>query len=99
MFHGRTAVITGCGGGIGRYYALEFAKRGANVVVNDVEAAGLESLVKEIKASGGNAVPCNKSVLHGEEIVKSAMDSFGKIDILVNNAGYIERTFPLMEAI
>lgn len=96
---GRTAVITGAGGGLGRTHALLFAKHGANVVVNDLggkqDGSGkgsemADKVVAEIKAAGGNAVANYDSVsteAGANGIVKTAVDTFGKIDILVNNAG------------
>ena len=101
---GRTAVITGAGGGLGRTHALLFAKHGANVVVNDLggsckgEGKGSEmadKVVDEIKAAGGNAVANYDSVsteAGANGIVKTAVDTFGKIDILVNNAGILRDT-------
>ncbi|MBI5505758.1 MAG: SDR family oxidoreductase [Deltaproteobacteria bacterium] len=98
---GRTAVITGAGGGLGRTHAILFAKHGANVVVNDLggkfDGSGkgsemADSVVAEIKAAGGNAVANYDSVATAEGaagIVKSAIDAFGRIDILVNNAGIL----------
>jgi NAD(P)-dependent dehydrogenase (short-subunit alcohol dehydrogenase family) len=99
---GRVAIITGAGGGLGRVYALEFAKRGAKVVVNDLGGArdgsgeGSQSpaqkVVEEIKALGGEAVANYDTVATpegGERIVKAALDAFGTVDILVNNAGIL----------
>ncbi len=98
---GRTAVITGAGGGLGRTHALLFAKHGANVVVNDLggkfDGTGkgsemADQVVTEIKAAGGNAVANYDSVsteAGAAGIVKSAVDAFGRIDILVNNAGIL----------
>ncbi len=101
---GRTAVITGAGGGLGRTHALLFAKHGANVVVNDLggkqDGTGkgsemADKVVEEIKAAGGNAVANYDSVSTEEGangIIKTAVDAFGKIDILVNNAGILRDT-------
>ncbi len=98
---GRTAVITGAGGGLGEQHALLFAKHGANVVVNDLggsaDGSGAGSsmadrVVQEIKDAGGNAVANYASVSDAEgaaSIVKTAVDTFGSIDILVNNAGVL----------
>ena len=100
-FDGRVAVVTGAGGGLGRTYALELASRGAAVVVNDlggsVEGKGgdhtaAQKVVDEIKAKGGDAVANYDSVSTpegGESIVKTAVDSFGKVDIVINNAGFL----------
>jgi len=91
-------IITGSGGGLGRIYALDFAKRGAKVVVNDlgstVSGEGSSSksadlVVEEIRSAGGIAVPNYDSVEFGEKIVKTAIDNFGRIDIVINNAGIL----------
>ena len=104
-FEGKVAVVTGSGGGIGRCHALEFAKRGARVVVNDlggsVDGTGqgdaADAVVAEIEAAGGTAVANKASVSDREgaaSIVQTAVDTFGRIDILVNNAGILrDRTF------
>ena len=98
---GKVVVVTGAGGGIGRGHALAFASEGAKIVVNDVGAAvtgqgasskPAEVVVAEIKALGGEAVPNFDSVSvkeGGENIIKTAVDAFGKLDILVNNAGIL----------
>jgi NAD(P)-dependent dehydrogenase (short-subunit alcohol dehydrogenase family) len=101
-FDGRVAVVTGAGGGLGRAYALEMGKRGAKVVVNDFGgardgsgsgAAGpADKVVDEIKALGGKAVANYDNVATvegGANIVKTAVDAFGKVDILINNAGIL----------
>jgi NAD(P)-dependent dehydrogenase (short-subunit alcohol dehydrogenase family)/acyl dehydratase/putative sterol carrier protein len=101
-FDGRVAVVTGAGGGLGRVYALEFAKRGAKIVVNDLGGARdgsgkgskspAQKVVEEIKAAGGVAVANYDNVATpegGERIVKAALDAFGTLDILVNNAGIL----------
>jgi len=108
-FDGRVAIVTGSGGGLGKCHALEFAKRGASVVVNDlggaVDGSGSGSsaadlVVKEIEAAGGTAVANYDSVSTqegGEGIVKTALDNFGKVDICVNNAGILrDRSFAKM---
>ena len=87
-FDGRVAIVTGAGGGLGRAYALELARRGARVLVNDI--GGADSVVAEIQAFGGTAVASQDSVstrAGGKAIVERAMDSFGKLDILISNAG------------
>jgi NAD(P)-dependent dehydrogenase (short-subunit alcohol dehydrogenase family)/acyl dehydratase/putative sterol carrier protein len=101
-FDGQTAVITGAGGGLGKAYALAFADRGANVVVNDVGAENAEKVVAEIKALGADAVASTDSVdtvEGGQAIVNKAISTFGKVDILVNNAGILrDKSFAKMEA-
>jgi NAD(P)-dependent dehydrogenase (short-subunit alcohol dehydrogenase family) len=105
-FEDRVAIITGAGGGLGKTYALEFAKRGAMVVVNDLggstdgtggASSPADDVVKEIIESGGKAVANYDSVATpegGEAIVQTAVDNFGKVDIVVNNAGILrDKTF------
>ena len=109
-FTGRVAIVTGAGAGLGRQYALELAKRGAKVVVNDLggtrdgvghDDAAANKVVEEIKALGGEAVPNYDNVATaqgGENIVKTAIDNFGKVDILINNAGILrDKSFTKME--
>ncbi|WKY15723.1 hypothetical protein Q1695_000871 [Nippostrongylus brasiliensis] len=100
-FDGRVAIVTGAGGGLGRTYALELAKRGCKVVVNDLggDAHGTsastsmaDKVVKEIRAAGGQAVANYDSVEFGDKIVKTAIDSFGRVDIVINNAGILRDT-------
>lgn len=101
-FNGRTAIVTGAGGtpSLGRAHALLLARRGANVVVNDIGelpaaldypgVASAEAVAEEIRAAGGNAVADTHSVATeegGAAIVQTALDAFGGVDILVNNAG------------
>jgi NAD(P)-dependent dehydrogenase (short-subunit alcohol dehydrogenase family) len=100
-FEGRVAIITGAGGGLGRSHAMELARRGAQVVVNDlggaVDGSGSSSsaaqrVVDEITAEGGAAVANHDSVATpegGEAIVQCALDAFGRVDIVVNNAGIL----------
>jgi len=109
-FSGRVAIVTGAGRGLGRNHALELAKRGAKVVINDVggardgmgkDTSAAEDAVKEIKAMGGDAVANYDNVATvegGERIVKTAIDQYGKVDILINNAGIIrDKAFNKME--
>jgi len=100
-FDGRVAIVTGAGAGLGRAYALLLAARGAKVVVNDlggsVKGGGsstraADTVVEEIRKGGGTAVANYDSVEFGDKIVKTAIDSFGKIDILINNAGILRDT-------
>ncbi|HEY8517641.1 MAG TPA: SDR family oxidoreductase [Candidatus Binatia bacterium] len=105
-FDGRVAVITGAGGGLGKTYALELARRGAKVVVNDLggktDGTGAshsmaDQVVEEIKKNGGEAVANYDSVSTpegGEAIIRAAVDAFGTVDIVINNAGVLrDKTF------
>jgi NAD(P)-dependent dehydrogenase (short-subunit alcohol dehydrogenase family)/acyl dehydratase/putative sterol carrier protein len=110
-FDDRVAIVTGAGAGLGRVYALELAKRGAKVVVNDLGGARdgsgegasspADKVVDEIRALGGDAVANYDSVATaegGRNIVKSALDAFGTVDILINNAGILrDKSFLKME--
>lgn len=109
-FDGRVAVITGAGGGLGRTYALELARRGAKVVVNDLggRADGTGSshsmadkVVDEIEQAGGKAIPNYDTVSTpegGEGVIRAALDAFGKVDIVINNAGILrDKTFAKLE--
>jgi NAD(P)-dependent dehydrogenase (short-subunit alcohol dehydrogenase family) len=103
-FDDRVAIITGAGGGLGKTYALELARRGARVVVNDLgggvdgsggASAAADSTVAEILEAGGEAVANYDSVATpegGEGIVATAVDSFGTVDIVINNAGILRDT-------
>jgi NAD(P)-dependent dehydrogenase (short-subunit alcohol dehydrogenase family) len=98
---GRVAVITGAGRGIGKFEALLMAQEGAKIVVNDLGSAGdgsgsdiapADEVVAEIKKMGGEAVANYDTVATpegGENIIKTAIDNFGRLDILVNNAGIL----------
>jgi NAD(P)-dependent dehydrogenase (short-subunit alcohol dehydrogenase family) len=100
-FDGRVAIVTGAGGGLGRSHAMELARRGARVVVNDLGGAvdgtggsstAADSVVAEIEAAGGEAVANADSVATpagGAAIVQCALDAFGRIDVIVNNAGIL----------
>lgn len=100
LFHGKTAIITGAGNGLGRQYALELAKRGCNLVINDLwlpnsniiegESAA-NKVVQEIKALklSGSIIANHSNVIDGSMIVKQAMEEFGAVDIIINNAGIL----------
>ncbi len=109
-FDGRVAIVTGAGAGLGKTYALDLAKRGCKVVVNDLGGArdgtggsksAADAVVDEIKAAGGEAAPNYDNVATidgGENIVKTAVDNFGKVDIVINNAGILrDKSFLKME--
>jgi NAD(P)-dependent dehydrogenase (short-subunit alcohol dehydrogenase family) len=106
----RVIVVTGAGGGLGREYALTLAREGASVVVNDLggsrdgTGAGhnmADEVVKEIRDNGGRAAPNYDSVAEqegAENIIKTAIDEFGKVDGVVSNAGILrDGTFHKME--
>jgi len=98
---GRVVIVTGAGRGLGRAHALEFARQGAKVVVNDLgtEADGrggssgpAHQVVEEIKAMGGEAIANGADVANWDEtgaLVQQAVDSFGRLDVVVNNAGFL----------
>lgn len=95
-FRGKVVIITGAGGGLGRSYALLFAKHGASVVVNDL--VDPESVVQEIQKSGGKAIGIKASAEDGDVVVNAAIDGFGRVDIVVNNAGILrDKAFNNME--
>lgn len=109
-FTGRVAIVTGAGGGLGRNYAIELAKRGAKVVVNDLggskngvgsSISATDRVVEEIRKLGGHAVPNYGDVATpegGENIVQAAINAFGKVDILINNAGIlVDSSFAKMD--
>ncbi len=104
-FDNKVAIVTGAGEGIGKEYALDLAKRGAKVVVNDIgthpkKGSTADQVVQIIKNSGGQAVASYDSVATmngGRQIVGTALEHFGKVDILVCNAGILrDRTFMKM---
>jgi NAD(P)-dependent dehydrogenase (short-subunit alcohol dehydrogenase family) len=98
---GRVVIVTGAGRGIGRGHALEFARQGAKVVVNDLgaEADGAGSsegpageVVESIRAMGGEAIANGEDVADWEgsgRMVKAALDAWGRLDVVVNNAGFL----------
>jgi multifunctional beta-oxidation protein len=106
-FNDKVVIITGAGGGLGKHYALEFAKRGAKVVVNDLggsltgqggDSRAADVVVDEIKAAGGVAVADYNNVLDGDKIVETAVKAFGTVHVVVNNAGILrDAQFKKME--
>ncbi len=107
-FDGRVAIVTGAGGGLGRAYALELARRGAKVVVNDLGGArdgtghsdAALQVVEEIRAAGGTAMSNGGSVTEYEqmvEMVAKAKEEWGGIHVLINNAGILrDKSFAKM---
>jgi NAD(P)-dependent dehydrogenase (short-subunit alcohol dehydrogenase family) len=108
-FDGRVAIVTGAGAGLGRSHALELARRGAKVVVNDLGGAvdgtggsltAAQKVVEEIAAAGGSAIAHGANVTREDEVadmVSTALAAFGQVDILVNNAGILrDKSFTKM---
>jgi len=107
-FEGRVAIVTGAGGGIGRAYALDLARRGARVVVNDLGAArdgtghsdAAAAVVEEIRAAGGEAMANGASVTdfaQVEEMVAKVKEAWGGVHVLINNAGILrDKSFAKM---
>ena len=100
-YDGKVAIVTGAGQGLGRCHAIELAKRGAKVVINDLGGAtdgtggsseAARAVVAEIEAAGGEAIANGANVANYAEVeamVQEAMDKWGRVDILVNNAGIL----------
>jgi NAD(P)-dependent dehydrogenase (short-subunit alcohol dehydrogenase family) len=107
-FEGRVAIVTGAGGGLGRAYALELARRGARVVVNDLGAGrdgsgssdAADRVAEEIAAAGGEAIANGASVTDAaqvEAMVAAAREKWGGVHILINNAGILrDKSFAKM---
>jgi NAD(P)-dependent dehydrogenase (short-subunit alcohol dehydrogenase family) len=102
---GQVAIVTGAGQGLGRCHALALADRGAKVVVNDLgddngQSAHANAVVEEIVAAGGEAMAHGANVANVEQVedmVRQAMDTWGRVDILINNAGILrDKTFAKM---
>jgi NAD(P)-dependent dehydrogenase (short-subunit alcohol dehydrogenase family) len=109
-FKDKVAIVTGAGAGLGKQHALELARRGAKVVINDlggsVDGSGgsseaAKAVVAEIKAQGGEAIANGASVADKQgvdNLVKATMEAYGRIDILINNAGILrDKSFKKME--
>ena len=109
-FDGQVVIVTGAGGGLGRSHALEFAKRGAKVVVNDLggamegsggSSAAADAVVAEIVAAGGEAISDGASVTNDAGVaamVERTMAKWGRIDVLIANAGILrDKSFSKME--
>ena len=100
-FEDKVVIVTGAGGGLGKAHSLEFARRGAKVVVNDLGGSGdgvgssdmADVVVEEITQAGGTAIANKASVATMEgaqSIIDDAVSAFGTVDILINNAGILK---------
>jgi len=109
-FDGKVVIVTGAGGGLGRAHALDFAHRGAKVVVNDLggavdgtggNSAAAEAVVKEIADAGGEAIANGASVTDDAgvaHLIQQTMDKWGRIDVIIANAGILrDKSFSKME--
>jgi 3-oxoacyl-[acyl-carrier protein] reductase len=96
----KVAIVTGAGSGFGAGIAQRFAREGAKVVVNDINAAGGQRVAKAITSAGGSASFCEGSVARDADVaalVAYALAIYGRVDIVVNNAGTTHRNQPLLE--
>lgn len=103
-FDGRVAIVTGSGGigGLGREIAVGLAQRGAKVVINGRRRGMVDDTVQEIRRGGWEAVPCYGCVTDravAENLVRTAVDTFGAVDIVVNNAAVLGTTATSMNEI
>jgi NAD(P)-dependent dehydrogenase (short-subunit alcohol dehydrogenase family) len=109
-YDNKVVIVTGAGGGLGRCHAIEFAKRGAKVVVNDLggavdgtggNSAAAEAVVKEITDAGGQAIANGASVTDDagvQHLIQTTMDKWGRIDVIIANAGILrDKSFSKME--
>ncbi len=103
---GQVAIVTGAGQGLGRCHALALAERGAKIVVNDLgdesgKSANADAVVAEIEAAGGEAIANGANVANFaqvEDMVKQAIDGWGRVDVLINNAGILrDKSFHKMQ--
>lgn len=95
-FKGKVVLVTGSGAGLGRIYALQFAKLGAKLVINDL--INPDDTVQEIQKLGGEAVGVKASAEDGDTVVKAAIDAYGRIDVIINNAGILrDKAFANMD--
>jgi 3-oxoacyl-[acyl-carrier protein] reductase len=97
---GKIAIVTGAGSGFGEGIAKRFAREGAKVVVNDIDAARGERVAREIADAGGEAHPCQGDVSRDADVgrlVAYALEAFGDLDIVVNNAGTTHRNQPMLD--
>jgi 3-oxoacyl-[acyl-carrier protein] reductase len=98
--HQKSIIVTGAGSGIGEGIAKRLAQEGANVVVNDVQAAGGQRVVADIEAAGGRAVFVQADMTNSEQVkalVQAAKAQFGRLDVFVNNAGWTHRNQPALD--
>lgn len=94
LLHDKVAIITGAGSGVGRAAALLFAEHGAKVVAADIDRSAVEAVAGEVAAAGGEALAVTCDVTDIESVnamVKTAVDTFGRLDVMYNNAGVTTR--------